>query len=106
MTKFKDLIFHQSQYEDKSLAYNLGTVWSKHTFNNGITISIIADSLYASPVEGLYEVAFYRGNCPIDIPKPIKDKFKSKVLYDFILTYIPEKKVSWILQQLEQITTV
>ena len=45
-------------------------------FNNEVTISIIANSLYTNPAEGLYEVAFYRGNCPIDTPKLIKDKFK------------------------------
>lgn len=101
MTKIK-LKFEIINYKNsvsKALKKELGSMICKRNFKNGITISIIADSPYASLKNKDYELAFFKGNCPMDIPANIKEKFKEKVIFNFILSHIPEMDLSWIFKE-------
>lgn len=94
MITFDKFKFNALESKDSRLLF------SKYTFKNGITISVITNTEFSNFNDGTYEVAFFKKNLPIEIPNKIKKVFKDNIIYRFFLKEIPEEKMDWIIKQI------
>lgn len=107
--KFENMKFIKTLYKKnvpQDLIESMGIYKARKKLKNGITVSIIADSEFASPKDNTYEIAFFKDNVPIEIPGKVKKKFRYHIEFKYFLTFIPEDKINWIIEEVRKLPKV
>ena len=105
MIKFQDLKITKVMYQEpnsEKYIQEFGNLKVHQIFPNGIEVSILLNSRFASLSDKLYEVAFLKDGLPIDLPESIKKEFSNSIVFNYYLTFIPQRQINHLFRVAEK----